>query len=332
MLSSPYLTATSAVPSILSVDAPTRAAIAALGERLTASAVEVPEDFSRQARVLARELPAEVVETLWAFEQHGSDTGVLVVRGLEVGDLPATPTDNRAGIGSTSLLARQQAVLSHVLGQMIGYAAEGSGHLLQDMVPNPKLAATQQSQGSRVELEAHTEQCFSDLRPDYVVLGCLRGDADAATYAFRALDLTAHLDAEEMLELFRPLWTTLVDESFAEYLDTREVRGPLSILSGDPDDPTMLVDQDLMHGITKRAQALFERVLEIYVAHRHAVVLQPGDVLFLDNLRAMHGRSPFAPRFDGTDRFITRGFVSRDVRRSRFARPGGGRVVQASFS
>ena len=332
MPSSVFLDSSAAVPTVLEVPSPLRAQVAALGERLVADPVTDPSAFGRQARLLARELPAEVLETLWAFEERGSGSGVLVLRGLDTGDLPATPPDNTSGVGGRTLLARQQAVLSHALGHMVGYAAEGHGHLLQDMVPNAELAATQQSQGSRVELEAHTEQCFSDLRPDYVVLGCLRGDADAATYAFRALDLAARFDPTDLLELYRPLWTTLVDESFADFLDTREVRGPFPILSGDADDPTMLVDQDLMHGITKHAQALLERVLEVYVAHRAAVVLRAGDVLFLDNLRAMHGRSPFAPRFDGTDRFITRGFVVRDLRRSRFARPGGERVVQASFS
>ncbi|NAZ85808.1 oxygenase [Kineococcus sp. T90] len=321
-----------AVPTLREVGPAEREQLAALGERVTAHPVHEPERFCRQARALVREVPAAVVERLWEFERDGSDSGVLVLRGLETGELPPTPADNAGGLGGATLLGRQQAVLSHALGHVLGYAAEAHGHLLQDMVPNRRLAATQQSQGSRVELEAHTEQCFSALRPDYVVLGCLRGDADAATYAFRGAELAAHFEAEDLLELHRPLWTTLVDESFADFLDTREVRGPFPILSGDPEDPVLLVDQDLMHGITARAQALLQRVLEVYVAHRSAVVLQAGDVLFLDNLRAMHGRSPFAPRFDGTDRFITRGFVVRDLRRSRSARPGGQRVVQASFS
>ncbi|NIZ91188.1 TauD/TfdA family dioxygenase [Kineococcus rubinsiae] len=332
MSASVFLSSSAAVPTFHELSSDERGALAALGQQLDVDPVAQPEDFCRRARLLVPQLPATLLEKLWAFEERGSDSGVLVLRGLDTGELPATPVDNTGGIGGRTLLARQQGIVSHALGHMVGYAAEGHGHLLQDMVPNPKLAATQQSQGSKVELEAHTEQCFSALRPDYVVLGCLRGDSQAATYAFRGLDLAAHFDPSDLMELYRPLWTTLVDESFADYLDTREVRGPFPILSGDPDDPTLLVDQDLMHGITKRAQALLERVLEVYVAHRHAVVLQPGDVLLLDNLRAMHGRSSFAPRFDGTDRFISRGFVVRDLRRSRFARPGGERVVQASFS
>ena len=122
----------------------------------------------RQARALAREVPAAVVERLWEFEENGSDSGVLVLHGLETGEVPPTPGDNSAGLGGATLLGRQQAVLSHVLGHAVGCAAEAHGHLLQDVVPNRRLATAQQSQGPRVELEAHTEQCFSALRPDHV--------------------------------------------------------------------------------------------------------------------------------------------------------------------
>ena len=50
------------------------------------------------------------------------------------------------------------------------------------------------------------------------------------------------------------------------------------------------------------------------------VLLAPGDVLFIDNYRAVHGRRPFTARYDGTDRWLKRISVSRDLRRSRDAR------------
>jgi alpha-ketoglutarate-dependent taurine dioxygenase len=39
------------------------------------------------------------------------------------------------------------------------------------------------------------------------------------------------------------------------------------------------------------------------------VVLQAGDVLVIDNERAVHGRTPFVPRYDGTDRWLKRALV-----------------------
>jgi hypothetical protein len=51
-------------------------------------------------------------------------------------------------------------------------------------------------------------------------------------------------------------------------------------------------------------------------------------VLFVDNYRAVHGRRPFTARYDGTDRWLKRIGVSRDLRRSRDAgATGAARVI-----
>jgi L-asparagine oxygenase len=41
----------------------------------------------------------------------------------------------------------------------------------------------------------------------------------------------------------------------------------------------------------------------------------------------VHGRTGFAPRYDGKDRWLQRTFVMNDLRRSRFQRPGDGYVL-----
>ena len=51
------------------------------------------------------------------------------------------------------------------------------------------------------------------------------------------------------------------------------------------------------------------------------VVLKPGDAVFVDNYRMVHGRKPFKARFDGTDRWLRRLNVARDLRKSRDSRP-----------
>jgi hypothetical protein len=49
-------------------------------------------------------------------------------------------------------------------------------------------------------------------------------------------------------------------------------------------------------------------------------VLQPGDFCFIDNFQAVHGRKPFKARYDGSDRWMKRINVVRDLRKSREAR------------
>jgi L-asparagine oxygenase len=304
-------------PSLFALDTAAAEAIRSAAMTITADANTEPDEFGRQALAASFTLPEEVRAALLNFSDVGSDTGILVVRGLIVDpDLIDTPLDNRGGHGARTVFAKEMAVLAHMLGSMVAYEAEGNGHLIQDMVPNPKLATTQQSQGSTVELEAHTEQCFSAFKPDYVILGALRGDPEAHTYAFSGRKIAELMSPEEVAMLRRPLWATTIDESFKPYIPNPEaIRGPFAILNGPDDDPYVLIDQDLMHGVTAEAQELLQKVVKVYIENRDGHNLQAGDLLMLDNLRAMHGRSMYTPRFDGKDRFIARGFVVRDRRR-----------------
>ncbi len=60
-----------------------------------------------------------------------------------------------------------------------------------------------------------------------------------------------------------------------------------------------------------------------------SVVLEPGDLLVVDNNVAVHGRSPFSARFDGTDRWLQRAFVVTDLAPSAADRTG--RVITTEF-
>jgi len=52
------------------------------------------------------------------------------------------------------------------------------------------------------------------------------------------------------------------------------------------------------------------------------VVLQPGDCFFIDNYRIVHGRKAFKARYDGTDRWLKRINLTRDLRKSNGSRSG----------
>jgi L-asparagine oxygenase len=306
-----------------------------LAGELTVSASESPELYCRQARRAARRAPDRLVELLTDFATKGTDSGTMLFDRLPVAETPPTPPDNRRHLGESTQLARVQAIVNHICGDMLAYAAEGYGRLYQDMVPNRALAQSQTSLGSRVELELHTEQAFSLLRPDVLSLACLRGHPDAHTYVLPAHVLVAHMSVFERTLLRQPLWMTGVDGSFRqdghEFIEGDE-RGPLAIVGGAEDDPTIVFDQDLMHGLTDEAHALIGRVVEIYRAERRSVILGPGQILLVDNVRSVHGRSPFTPSFDGRDRFIIRSFAVRDLVRTRYARPGNARAIAAEYS
>ncbi|HYG65572.1 MAG TPA: arginine beta-hydroxylase, Fe(II)/alpha-ketoglutarate-dependent, partial [Thermoanaerobaculia bacterium] len=51
------------------------------------------------------------------------------------------------------------------------------------------------------------------------------------------------------------------------------------------------------------------------------VVLEPGEICFIDNFKAVHGRRAFRARYDGEDRWLKRVNIVRDLRKSRAVRP-----------
>ncbi len=340
--------ATERAPDVVTLEPSERERLLALADELTVSPSESPELFCRQAHRAARRAPDRLVELLADFAAKGTASGTMLLDRLPVdtlwgtphsggqaGEPPPTPPDNRRHLGESTRLARVQAIVNHTCGDMLAYAAEGYGRIYQDMVPNRALAQSQTSLGSRVELELHTEQAFSRLRPDVLSLACLRGHPDAHTYVLPAHALLARMNVFERKLLRQPLWMTGVDGSFRqnghEFIEGDE-RGPLAIVEGDEEDPTIVFDQDLMRGLTGEAHALIARIVDVYRAERRSIVLAPGQILLVDNVRAVHGRSPFTPSFDGRDRFIIRSFAVRDLVRTRYARPRNGRTIAAQYS
>jgi L-asparagine oxygenase len=197
------------------------------------------------------------------------------------------------------------------------------------------MANNQTSIGS-VELEIHTEQAFSKLRPDILSLACLRGDLNANTFILPVQHVIRNISEQELALLCKPLWKTGIDSSFllhgAQFLEG-ELRGPLAIIQGTLNDPLLVFDQDLMVGLTEEASTMIKKIVDIYYKYRVLHNLQPGEIIFIDNRRAVHGRSSFQPNYDGYDRFLVRCFALFDYEynSSRYARDNG-RMIKAIHS
>lgn len=282
------------------------------------------EKFIDEATNLGHKLPNNIIDILNNFVENGSDTGFLLFENVFLDEIiPPTPPDNTHFIGDKTKYAKAIAIFNQVLGEMISYEGEGYGRLFQDMVPKKTLSDTQTSLGSNVELEIHTEQAFSKLKPDILILGCLRGDENAITYILPVHIILTSMDSYKRDLLRQPLWTIGVDLSFKmnfdEFLDG-DLRGPIPILHGSKEDPFLIFDQDLMRGINEKAEQLRKEIIDIYYKHRFGHILKPGEIVFVDNRRAVHGRSPFNPKFNGEDRFIVRSFVTIDLSKSDYAR------------
>lgn len=308
-----------------------------LYKNVTASPSENPEEFCSQIKRASNRVPMDVAKSLIDFSKHGSETGFLLFDGFSTDDTISmkTPNDNNQKVGETTNLAKIQGILISVIGELVAYEAEGYGRIFQDIIPMKSMEQQQMSLSSGTELEIHTEQAFSKLRPDILSLACIRGDPAAFTYILPVKSIINNLSHSEIELLRKPLWTTSVDFSFKlcgqEFIEG-DVRGPMPIISGPEDDPHLLFDQDLMTGITEEADQMIAKIVNIYYMHRIRHVLKAGQIIFIDNNRAVHGRSPFSPKYDGSDRFLVRCFATFDYEKSAYARNSGSRMIHAIYS
>lgn len=328
----------SSVPLIIDLNEEENTKLIDLALKITACPSEDPELFCYQSKEYSKHIDPKIKQILSSFSKKGNEKGFLLIKNVsfeKMITLPKTPDNNNSKIGESTILARIQSMFLNIIGEMISYEAEGYGRLFQDVVPVKKMEREQTSVGSNTELEIHTEQAFSKLRPDILSLACLRGDMDALTYILPVKYILEHLTEEERAMLRLPLWKTGVDLSFKlnnnEFIEG-DVRGPLPIISGDSNDPKLVFDQDLMFGINEEANNLVKKIIEIYYKTRIHHNLQCGEIILIDNMRAVHGRSPFYPKYDGNDRFLIRCFAVYDYAYSKYARTGGGRMVSAIYS
>jgi L-asparagine oxygenase len=308
-----------------------------LADNICYNPTETPDKFCKQVKELSVFVPRRIKSILLQFVKTGSPSGFLLITGLKHIDtgLPNTPATNKYKIGEKTTLAKIQALFINIIGEMIAYEAEGYGRLFQDVVPDKLMANNQTSIGSNTELEIHTEQAFSELRPDFLSLACLRGDKSAITYILPIQTILENLSTEEIELLKQPLWYTGVDLSFKlnnhEFING-DIRGPMPILNFENNDQRLIFDQDLMLGTNNDANNLIKKIVDIYYKHRLEHNLQSGEIIIIDNRLAVHGRSPFYPNYDGKDRFIVRCFATLNYEKTKFARLNDERMVSAIYS
>jgi alpha-ketoglutarate-dependent taurine dioxygenase len=295
------------------------------------------EEFLFDCEMRADEMPRFVRRSLLEFQVHSNTEGVLLLRGLPIDPglyYVHTPLNaERSSAKTTYVSERCLAMIGSRLGHLVSYIQEKNGDLFQNLAPVKGSERIQSSSGSQTQLQFHRETVFHPYPPEFLLLFCLRPDHDRVaetTYASisHALPL---LSKEHRHLLFQPLYKTGIDYSFGN-MACRKANGPvLPVLYGNQTDPFLNYDEDLMEGLTPEAQTALDALEEAIASVYRGIKLNTGDLLCIDNRRTVHGRSSFAPRYDGFDRWLQRSFVVRDLGLSAVDRHPGERIIRTQF-
>jgi L-asparagine oxygenase len=295
-----------------------RAALRELAEELVVAPPALLDDVTwvGQARQASCRLPLRLRQTLRAFRDDAGPTGSLILRGLPFGedDLPDTPTVRESVERATTVPAVVAVLIGLSLGEVIAYRNEKTGALVQNVVPVPGLEGSQSNAGS-VPLEFHVENAFHPQRPDYVGLLCLRNDhakraGTLVTCIRQALPLLEETDRKVLREA---RFITAPPPSFHHGDRTM----PHPVLVGNPEDPNICLDLNATTALDDEAREVMGRLKQVLTDVSSSLVLQSGSMAIIDNRLVLHGRTEFAPRFDGRDRWLHRVYVHLDNRRTR---------------
>lgn len=272
-------------------------------------------------------------------------SGVLCVSGYPVDQKrlgPTPPHWRDRPVPSTAWREELLLILfSSLLGDPFCWATQQDCRLIHDVFPIKGHENGPLGSSSESELSWHTEDAFHPLRADFISFACLRNPYAAATTVgyVDSLDLSDEVKSVLFQERFsiRPDESHLAKNNSGN--DLAKFSGinkmwvdpdPVAVLFGDLDQPYIRVDPYFMtvRSEDQEARNALDQLISQMDAQMFDLQLESGDFCFLDNFRVVHGRKPFRPRYDGTDRWLKRLNVSCDLRKSRAARLPGSRVIR----
>ncbi|MGO4750204.1 guanitoxin biosynthesis L-enduracididine beta-hydroxylase GntD [Streptomyces sp. 2MCAF27] len=278
-------------------------------------------------------LPAGLRGFLLSYRRTES-TAACLVHGFPVDDdrLGPTPGHWREAIGGRAARAQELwlAMCGLALGDPFGWVTLQEGRIIQNILPIRGDERRQSGYGSESLLEFHTEDGFHPNRCDYLLLFGLRNRDRVPTVVSSVRDV--RLSDHDRTVLAEERFHILPDTEHIRQLEASAPRHPAlprlyamtdrpvptAVLFGDRLNPYLRIDRPFMRvgpGDTEAATALDRLMDELWRVQRE-IVVGPGSLLIVDNYRAVHGRRAFTPRYDGTDRWLKKLTVSRNLRRN----------------
>lgn len=300
------------------------------------------DGFLAEAAVWAHQLPVRLRRALHKFRLSEPSTALCVVSGYPIRDEQIGPTPAHWKERQQNCVPVREemylVLVGSLLGEPIAWSTQQDGAVVHDIAPIKGHQGEQLGSGSKEELTWHTEDAFHPFRGDYLGMMCMR-NPDRIPTTFAPIDIS-ELDEETLGLLFEPHYTIRPDESHLRKNRVAETNGDqfleaahdridemntrpekIPVLFGNRERPYCRLDPYFMDPpANEGARRALDKLTALIDEKLEDLVLQPGDVCFIDNFQAVHGRRAFKARFDGTDRWLKRINVTRDLRRSRIAR------------
>jgi L-asparagine oxygenase len=288
---------------------------------LEVSPYEDVEVFIARAMRSTGRLPESLVRLFLTYRNNESCApGALLLSNLPRDpDLPPTPPAVPGYLVKRTFISEAcLTVFGRLVGELFAYFAEKFGALFHDVKATPAGLHSLSNEGSTADFDLHVEIAFDQFRPDHLALYCLRADHEhkAATIIADARRACSLLTPEQIEALRRADFQIRAGESFRKGLNGQdEWSERVAVLTGPEEFVELRVNLNHMRALSQSGEAALTALrtaLHSPSAYSE-VVLEPGDLLLVNNKVCAHGRRPFLPRFDGLDRWLQRTYLRADL-------------------
>jgi L-asparagine oxygenase len=265
------------------------------------------EGFRRDVTARLAGAPGRLRDVIQGFKT-GSGPRVIRFRGMPAEfDGRPTPTVPYHEVSAKVVGTERYLVFVAVmLGEAIGFGDWHAGDKLQNLYPIAEMRTVQCASNS-VYLEMHTETAFRPRTPTHLTLFCIRRHSrrGARTVLCDLRRVIDSLDDRSKELLKDPLF------GFQSYHPDGSPR-PIEGMSVDTrhHGRRRLNYAEALVGTDGESQMLLDRLKARIAAESVAVEAEEGDLFVIDNRLVVHGRTPYEPLHDGSDRWLQRVLVS----------------------
>jgi L-asparagine oxygenase len=300
-------------------------ALANLALELASDASDAPDSLAFLTANATQSLPSKLLEL---GEQAATLPPVRsgwLLRGLPISSaeqLGPTPRSWRRCTLEPTPEDCQLLLIGQALGLVFAWEDQQGGAVVHNIIPAVGEEDSLLSSSSTTALTLHTEDAYFTERADLLLLLCLRNPSHAATYLSDVRDVALSEEHTRLVRsssyFFKPDGSHGQSGPQRASWGFRVVRAGLSgmagpsALVGDVDfDPWLRCDIDYVD--TTEDESALEAAHALHQAlfrARSELVLNPGELLIVDNVRSVHGRGRFQPSFAGGNRWLKRVNVS----------------------
>ena len=271
------------------------------------------------------------------FRKGRNTNGVLLIKGALLDEnLPPTidNIDELIDRKNTYYSEFYLMMLSRFLGEPFSYRQERNGTIIHNMRPKRGNEREISSDSSEILLDLHNENIYHPVYPDYLLFCGLRKDpaGKAKTIVVSVDDFYNNISPYDIPILRSKRFRTSIDFNFGNTLAERGSGVLIQVLFGPADSPFIAYDDEYIAGIDAESQATLNRLRTLLHNTLYGFELEQGEILLLDNLRTLHGRTAFKARYDGTDRWMQRVLVTRDIRKAAIQLGNSSRVTDWVYS